>query len=198
MLEFFEDSRMTEQYIPMSKEYNSLPAQAREQLSRDGMRLFVKASKSEPGSITVQGALIAKYCHEEEIENPRLLGDCLVNDSEKIGALISMADKMHTRSGNLDIFVSSEKMRGVIRSDFANADVFLPFLDEELDFIVNNLGKKIKRGNGKSEDKYFIKALQAPHLYTRAKRREAVKHQISETVMQAGKEIILKARTLIS
>lgn len=198
----------TEQTPSRFLEYLNLTPEERSQMAQDGLRFFVKASKESPGSVTVQGALIAGYCQEEGIDNPLLLSECLTRDSDKVIRLVLMAERVHKHAGKDEKIgnIGLKKMRGVIRHDFKNASKFLGFTPEQLAIVVNEIGPKIKRGNPKSEDHFLQEALRIPQIQEEdhhsalklpqsgEETKPSLAQKITDHVLPKGREVLIWAR----
>lgn len=145
----------------VAQDYDRLLPEEREALSKQAMQFFLRASVSEPTTITAQGAMIAELCQENGITSPELLGMCLLNDQSRISSLVEQAIKIHAARVDKPPVVTDLIMRTIITKDFDTADKFITFPSEDLHYIRNDL-KNDQSVRNFGEAHFLQKALRVP------------------------------------
>jgi len=141
--------------------YDALCKEERAHFSKIASRFFIKASMTAPGSVTAQGAIIARECNKVDLSYPILLGECLLRNPVRVGELNRMANKVHdgVQKGPR-VFI--ERIEGIIGSDFRVADSFMAFTDRELEYIASEMkGQYLRPGeiDFESENAYYKAAM---------------------------------------
>lgn len=137
-MEFFEDITENRQYLsPLL--LPDVGKEERDNFSQLASGFFVKASMAAPSSVTAQGALIAQYCQEKNIQNPGELGACLLADTERIDRLTNAANKIHNHSQKGPDEINARSIEGIVRTDFSTAQSFISYPPEKLHYITTKL-----------------------------------------------------------